>query len=173
MAKVPSGQTIASYQSSLADKLNNSDNGLDKATNQAILSKTNNDKTIKQLKEKIELEQKSLDKLKEESKKLNNRDNSSMYLTSSLGFRVNADPKSIDNLDSLISIGDEITQFMDYDNELHELSLDDLKVIKLEIQKNGCNLYKQKWAMKSRILNAKSLDELNFEIKFEMLDFRN
>lgn len=66
MAKVPSGQTIASYQSSLADKLNNSDNGLDKATNQAILSKTHNDKTIKQLKEKIELEQKSLDKLKEE-----------------------------------------------------------------------------------------------------------
>lgn len=66
MAKVPSGQTISSYQSSLADKLNNSDNGLDKATNQAILSKTHNDKTIKQLKEKIELEQKSLDKLKEE-----------------------------------------------------------------------------------------------------------
>lgn len=66
MAKVPSGQTIASYQSSLADKLNNSDSGLDKATNQAILSKTHNDKTIKQLKEKIELEQKSLDKLKEE-----------------------------------------------------------------------------------------------------------
>ena len=66
MAKVPSGQTIASYQSSLADKLNNSDNGLDKATNQAILSKTYNDKNIKQLKEKIDLEQKSLDKLKEE-----------------------------------------------------------------------------------------------------------
>ena len=51
MAKIPSGQTIASYQSSLADKLNNSDNGLDKATNQAILSKTYNDKNIKQLKE--------------------------------------------------------------------------------------------------------------------------
>ena len=66
MAKIPSGQTIASYQSSLADKLNNSDNGLDKATNQAILSKTYNDKNIKQLKEKIDLEQKSLDKLKEE-----------------------------------------------------------------------------------------------------------
>ena len=25
--------------------------------------------------------------------------------------------------------------------------------------------------MRSRILNAKTLDELNFEIKFEMLDF--
>ena len=66
MAKVPSGQTIASYQSSLADKLKNSYNGLDKATNQAIHAKTYNDKNIKQLKEKIELEQKSLDKLKEE-----------------------------------------------------------------------------------------------------------
>ena len=124
--------------------------------------------------EYLEIKRKELlDTLSEESKKLNNRDNSSMYLTSSLGFRVNSDPKSIDNLDSLISIGDEITQFMDYDNELHELSLDDLKVIKLEIQKNGCNLYKQKWDMKSRILSAKTLDELNFEIKFEMLDFRD
>ena len=122
--------------------------------------------------EYLEIKRKELlDKLTEESKKLNDRDNSSMYLTSSLGFRVNADPKSIDSIDSLISINDEITQFMDYDNELHELSLDDLKVIKLEIQKNGCNLYKQKWEMRSRILNAKTLDELNFEIKFEMLDF--
>ena len=54
-----------------------------------------------------------------------------------------------------------------------KFSLDDLKVIKLEIQKNGCNLCKQKWEMKSRILDAKTLDELNFEIKFEMLDFRD
>ena len=45
-------------------------------------------------------------------------------------------------------------------------------MIKLEIQKNGCNLYKQKWEMRSKILSAKTLDELNFEIKFEMLDFR-
>lgn len=113
-----------------------------------------------------------LDILSEESKKLNNRDNPSMYLTSSLGFRVNADPKSIDNIDSLISIGDEITQFMDYDNELHELSLDDLKVIKLEIQKNGCNLYKQKWDMRSRILRASSTDQLReIKIIFEMMDF--
>lgn len=124
--------------------------------------------------EYLEIKRKELlDTLSGESKKLNNRDNPSMYLTSSLGFRVNADPKSIDNVDSLISIGDEITQFMDYDNVLHEISVDDLKVIKLEIQKNGCNLYHQKWDMKSRILRAKTLDELNFEIKFEMLDFMN
>ena len=45
-------------------------------------------------------------------------------------------------------------------------------MIKLEIQKNGCDLHKQKWDMKSKILGAKTLDELNIEIKFEMLDFR-
>ena len=123
--------------------------------------------------EYLEIKRKELlDKLTEESKKLNNRDNPSMYLTSSLGFRVNSDPKSIDNIDSLISIGDEITQFMDYDNELHELSLDDLKVIKLEIQKNGCNLYKQKWDMKSKILGASSIDQLkDIKIIFEMMNF--
>ena len=43
-----------------------------------------------------------------------------------------------------------------------KISLDDLKVIKLEIQKNGCNLYKQKWAMKSRILNAKNSRIIKF-----------
>ena len=123
--------------------------------------------------EYLEIKRKELlDKLTKESKKLNDRDNPSMYLTSSLGFRVNADPKSIDNIDSLMSIGDEITQFMDYDNELHELSLDDLKVIKLEIQKNGCNLYKQKWDMKSRILGASSIDQLkDIKIIFEMMNF--
>lgn len=123
--------------------------------------------------EYLEIKRKELlDTLTEESKKLNNRDNPSMYLTSSLGFRVNADPKSIDNIDSLISIGDEITQFMDYDNELHELSLDDLKVIKLEIQKNGCNLYKQKWAYADKIKSCETNEELDaIEIKFEMLDF--
>ena len=123
--------------------------------------------------EYLEIKRKELlDTLTEESKKLNNRDNPSMYLTSSLGFRVNADPKSIDNVDSLISIGDEITQFMDYDNELHELSLDDLKVIKLEIQKNGCNLYHQKWDMKSGINACTTIEELNaINIKFTMHDF--
>ena len=65
MAKIPSGQTLESYQSSLVEKLNNSDNGLDKATNQAILSKTYNDKNIKQLKEKIKLEKESLEFQKE------------------------------------------------------------------------------------------------------------
>lgn len=66
MAKIPSGQTIESYQGSLAEKLNTSSNGLDKATNQAILSKTNKDKVVKLLKQQIEEEQKYLDKLREE-----------------------------------------------------------------------------------------------------------
>ena len=70
MAKIPSGQTIASYQSSLADKLNNSDNGLDKATNQAIISKTYNDPQIKLLNAKIKTEEKSLKNLNEELKLL-------------------------------------------------------------------------------------------------------
>ena len=54
-----------------------------------------------------------------------------------------------------------------------KFSLDDLNVIKLEIQKNGCNLYKQKWDMRSKILGYKNIYELNFEVKFEMLDFRD
>lgn len=64
MAKQPSGRTIESYQSSLAGQSKNS-TGIEKATNEAILSKTYNDTRIKQLQKEIQLEKEQLDIQKE------------------------------------------------------------------------------------------------------------
>lgn len=65
MAKTPSNQTISSYQSSLQGNLSQN-SGLDKATSEAIISKTYNDKRVQQLQKQISLEEKSLKTLKEE-----------------------------------------------------------------------------------------------------------
>lgn len=70
MAKTPNSQTIESYQTNLQNQINNSSDGISKSTNQAILSKTYNDKIIKQLKEKISLEKESLELQKQELQRL-------------------------------------------------------------------------------------------------------
>ena len=95
----------------------------------------------------------------------------SMYVVSSLGFRANADRRSLQNVSNLIDIGVE-TQFKDYDNQFHLLSVADLETLALEIKKNGANLYTQKFTMQYQISNLSSEQEIeNFEIRFEMMDF--
>lgn len=95
----------------------------------------------------------------------------SMFVVSSLGFRANADRRSLQNVSNLIDIGVE-TQFKDYDNQFHLLSVADLETLALEIKKNGANLYTQKFTMQYQISNLSSEQEIeNFEIRFEMMDF--
>lgn len=103
---------------------------------------------------------------------------SEMYFTSSLGFRVNGDRRSVQNIESLITIG-EPTRFKDYDNKLHpdfsvpvpDFSVEKLNILKLEIAKNGENLYQQKFLYEYRIQTATTPEELNFDMVFEMSDF--
>lgn len=103
---------------------------------------------------------------------------SEMYFTSSLGFRVNGDRRSVQNIESLITIG-EPTRFKDYDNKLHpdfsvpvpDFSVEKLNILKLEIAKNGENLYQQKFLYEYRIQTATTPKELNFDMVFEMSDF--
>lgn len=103
---------------------------------------------------------------------------SEMYFTSSLGFRVNGDRRSVQNIESLITIG-EPTRFKDYDNKLHpdfsvpvpDFSVEKLNILKLEIAKNGEDLYQQKFLYEYRIQTATTPEELNFDMVFEMSDF--
>ena len=94
-----------------------------------------------------------------------------MYITSSLGFRVNADRRSLQNVENMVSLG-ESQQFKDYDNTFHYLSAEELKVIANEIILNGLNLYSQKFAMQQQIASATDYDTVaNFEVDFKMMDF--
>lgn len=103
---------------------------------------------------------------------------SEMYFTSSLGFRVNGDRRSVQNIESLITIG-EPTRFKDYDDNFHpdftvavpDFSVEKLNILKLEIAKNSENLYQQKFLYEYRIQTATTPEELNFDMVFEMSDF--
>ena len=118
-----------------------------------------------------EIKAQKLAKLNSLSSELEQTENKNMVVTSSLGFRVNADPKAKRNIDTLIELG--IPTFRDYDNEDHlDMTIDDLKTIKREISMNAINLYNQKWVMEEEIKSLKTVEEVNnYHITFEMLNF--
>ena len=100
------------------------------------------------------------------------RKDSGMTFKSSLGFTVDGDARSRDNLSGLINIGVEPVAFRDHDNGDHSLMLDNLRLLLKEAQMNGAMLYQQKWAMQKAIGACKSVKALKaVEIKFTMADF--
>lgn len=118
-----------------------------------------------------EIKAQKLAKLSSLSSEFEKTENKQMVVTSSLGFRVNADPKAKRNIDTLIELG--IPTFRDYDNEDHlDMTIDDLNTIKREISMNAINLYNQKWAMEEEIKSLNTIEEVNnYRITFEMLNF--
>ena len=100
--------------------------------------------------------------------------NTDMIIKSSLGFSINADLRSQNNLRGLITVGIEPVNFMDATNSAQILTLEQLNVLLKEAIKNGENLYKTKWELRNRILNSSSVEELEaIELKFEMLEFNH
>ena len=118
-----------------------------------------------------EIKAQKLAELNSLSSELEKTENKQMVVTSSLGFRVNADPKAKRNIDTLIELG--IPTFRDYDNEDHsDMTTDNLKTIKREISMNAINLYNQKWVMEEEIKSLKTVEEVNnYHITFQMLNF--
>ena len=99
---------------------------------------------------------------------------SKTYLISSLGFRINARSKALEDINSLIILGDEVTYFNDFDDVIHELNVEQLEVLQKEVIKSGQNIYKQKWAYRNQIENAKSVENLQkIEFDFIMSDFKD
>ena len=101
--------------------------------------------------------------------------NTDMVINSSLGFKVNADLRSQNNLRGLIDFmtDTETTSYIDYDNKAHDLSKSQLEILLKELVLNGSNLYKQKWNYSKQIENATNSDDdtLLQEFNFTMLNF--
>ena len=101
--------------------------------------------------------------------------NTDMVINSSLGFKVNADLRSQNNLRGLIDFmtDTETASYIDYENKAHELSKSQLETLLKELVLNGSNLYKQKWIYSKQIENATNSDDdtLLQEFKFTMLNF--
>ena len=100
------------------------------------------------------------------------RKDPSMFFKSSLGFNVDGDARSRDNLSGLVNIGVEPVTFRDHDNVDHSLNLADIETLLREARKNVALLYQQKWQIQEAIRKCGTLDALKaIEIRFTMADF--
>lgn len=98
--------------------------------------------------------------------------NTDMVIKSSLGFSINADLRSQNNLRSLIAVGVEPVNFVTADNSMKSLTLEQLNVLLNECTLNSQSLYLQKWGYKAQIENAQTKEELEaIDLKFTMKDF--
>lgn len=98
--------------------------------------------------------------------------NTDMIIKSSLGFSINADLRSQNNLRGLIAIGIEPVNFVTADNSVKSLTLEQLNVLLSECAQNGQHLYLLKWQYREQIEQAQTVEELNnIEFNFTMHDF--
>lgn len=89
----------------------------------------------------------------------------SVSIQSSVGYTVNANTTANQNVDGLITAmtatGRDTVSFMTFDNQLVELTLEQLKAIQLELIRYGNNLYARKWALRSQIEACKTKEEVD------------
>lgn len=90
--------------------------------------------------------------------------NSNIHIHSDLGFEINADIRSQNNVRALITLLEssdaETISYKDYDNKDHDLTLDQLKSILFEMCNYVNYIYKKRWESKKKIEDAKSIDEI-------------
>lgn len=90
---------------------------------------------------------------------------SSVSIQSSVGYTVNANTTAKQNVDGLITAmtatGRDTVSFMTFDNQLVELTLEQLKAIHLELISYGNNLYARKWALRSQIEACSTKEEVD------------
>jgi hypothetical protein len=94
------------------------------------------------------------------------------YVVSSLGFKADANPAAVRDLEGLVIIGADSVMFCDYENNFHPLNKEQVLTLQKEILLNGQNLYAQKWNYRAAVNAAETVDELNaITFKFDMMDF--
>lgn len=122
-----------------------------------------------------ELKEKKLDELTAAGHQFDNQlVNEDMIINSSLGFKANADLRSQNNINGLISAGQEPVAYVDSQNTVHSLTLAQLNTLLSEEILNGQYLYQQKWAYRAQINACTTKEELAaITFEFKMKDFAN
>lgn len=101
-------------------------------------------------------------------------------MKSSLGFEADSDSRAMQDVNGLVTAAeaqatfdtDGTLVFMDANNQGHAVTLDQLKVLQLEIINSGNLAYQQKWKIRDAIAKAKTKEELEaITIKFTPADF--
>lgn len=98
--------------------------------------------------------------------------NNEMVINSSLGFTVNADLRSQNNLRGLVAVGVEPVSFVTADNSVQSLSIEQLNTLLAECIENSQYLYQQKWAYRAQINACTTKEDLAaITFEFRMKDF--
>lgn len=96
-------------------------------------------------------------------------------VTTSFGFVADSDARAMMDVAGLVTALEAqpeetrtTVNFMDAENQVHALTLDQVKQVQLEIIQNGQSAYQQKWAYRTAIESAATVKELDgIEIVFE------
>lgn len=109
------------------------------------------------------------------------RNSSKTFLLSSLGFKVNANVTAFNNVSGLIAeleckkqggVEKATIDFMDFEDEVRQLTLLDLKTIQVEMSINNSNCYAQKWELRELIKSVENEEALSsIELIFKPFDF--
>lgn len=100
-------------------------------------------------------------------------------LKSSLGFEADSASRAMQDVNGLVTAAEAQATFaadglifMDAKNVGHEVTLDQLKTLQLEIIASGNAAYQEKWKLRDAIEKAKTKEELEkIEIAFHPADF--
>ena len=98
--------------------------------------------------------------------------NNNMVIISSLGYKIDADLRSQNNIRSLIETNETVSAFKLADDTYVTVTTEELTTMLSECIKNGTNLYAQKWGKMVQIQQATSIEELeSISLDFTMSDF--
>lgn len=102
------------------------------------------------------------------------RASASGHFASSLGFEVDATERANRDVQGLITLlegtGATESHFCDYGNVMRTVSLEQLRILQLEIIAYGQALYARKWALRTAIEAAGTVDAVqSVEIEFDTL----
>lgn len=87
------------------------------------------------------------------------------FVDSTLGFRIDATRRSIDDIEGLIDLVSSGAMtapvtFRGYDNAYHNLSLDQLNTLRIEAKGRGPILYAKKWELEAAVDKALTVEEV-------------
>ncbi len=80
------------------------------------------------------------------------------HCTSSAGFEIDADEIANRNIEGLVLVmqPEETTLFRAYDNSFHEVTREQLEIMRKEIVINSQYLYQAKWTIEAQIMQAQT-----------------
>lgn len=111
----------------------------------------------------------------EDVKTIFQRASETAHRKSSVGFEIDANETANRDINGLIVVmearGKETELFRAYDNTFHEVTLDNLKTMLVEISEHGQKLYARKWQLEISIQAATTAEELDaITITFDGVD---